>query len=361
MRTPEISVDELLIRPWRLADAEPMTRACQDPELRRWLGGWPDPYRLADAVEFIGKGRHRALDLGIFAGGEVLGGVALHAVDEGAGTAEIGYWAAGPARGRRVTERAGRALCSWAFGEGLKRIDWRAAVGNHASRVTALRIGFRMIGIRPAPDKWLGALTPGDLAAEARDLPFPVRRSARTFHAGPPVIDAGPVTLRRPEERDIPALVTAMNDPGVVRWFGVRLPYGCAEAESHVRDEVPRLWARGEEAVFAIVDGRDAYQGSVDVRVTTRDPAVGELGYLVAPRARGQGHAVAAVKALSRWAFDALGLSRLEIRAADGNDASVRVAVKAGFTVEGLMRQALIINGERHDARVASLLREEVV
>ncbi|WP_305789575.1 GNAT family N-acetyltransferase [Symbioplanes lichenis] len=361
MRTPEIVVDELVIRPWRRSDAEAMTRACQDPELHRWLSGWPRPYELRHALEFIGTGRPGAFDLGIFAGDEVAGGISLHQIDERAGTAEIGYWSAAPARGRRVTERAARALCTWAFDEGLQRVDWRAAVGNHASRVTALRIGFRMIGIRPAPDKWLGALTPGDLTAAAQDLPFPVRRSARTFQAEPPVIAAAPVTLRRPEERDIPALVTAMNDPDVVTWFGVHLPYGAAEAESHVRDEVPRLWDRGEEAVFAIVDGRDAYQGEVDVRVTTRDPAVGEVGYLVSPRARGRGYAVAAVKAISRWAFEALGLSRLEIRAADGNDASVRVAVKAGFTVEGLMRQALMINGERHDARVASLLREEVV
>jgi RimJ/RimL family protein N-acetyltransferase len=42
-----------------------------------------------------------------------------------------------------------------------------------------------------------------------------------------------------------------------------------------------------------------------------------------------------------------------------GDDASRRVAEKAGFTVEGLLRQALRTDGGRRDCGVASLVKGE--
>jgi RimJ/RimL family protein N-acetyltransferase len=128
-----------------------------------------------------------------------------------------------------------------------------------------------------------------------------------------------------------------------------------------VHEEAPGEWARGTEAIFVIADRADAYAGSIDLRVTPRDPAAGEVGFLVAPGARGRGYATAALRALSRWGFDELGLRRVQWRAEIGNDASRRVAEKAGFTMEGLLRQALESDGRRHDCRVGSLLSTERV
>ena len=60
---------------------------------------------------------------------------------------------------------------------------------------------------------------------------------------------------------------------------------------------------------------------------------------------------------LPRSGFAELGLRRIEWRAEVGNDASRRVAEKAGFTVEGLLRQALLTDGERRDCWVGSLVK----
>jgi RimJ/RimL family protein N-acetyltransferase len=254
----------------------------------------------------------------------------------------------------------------------LGRVDWRATIGNHASRLTALRLGFRMIGERPGiartgrpgaaeaeQHRWLAALLPGDLTAAGTDVPDAVRRTAHTFGGAHPTLPAGPVTLRPPAERDLPRILETRRDPEVARWFGGPQPYRMADAVPHVERTVPDRWARAAEAVFAIADDEDAYAGSVDLRISPGDPAVGEVGFMVSPWARGRGYAPAALRAICGWGFEALGLARIQWRAEVGNDASLRVAEKAGFAMEGLQRQALEVGGNRRDCWVAARVRGE--
>jgi RimJ/RimL family protein N-acetyltransferase len=82
------------------------------------------------------------------------------------------------------------------------------------------------------------------------------------------------------------------------------------------------------------------------------------VGYWVAPQARGRGVATAAVRLLSAAAFEQLDLIRLDLIVAVGNVASVRVAEKAGYTREGVMRSYLATkkNG-RDDAVMFGLVR----
>ena len=361
MEPVEIRTDALLLRSWRSADAAALRQAYRDPALRQWPGG-PEALVGEIAPRMLASGE--AIMLGVFdpAGGRLLGGVDLHHLDPRRRTAELGYWTAPWARGHRIAERAARALLTWGFDRlGLARADWRARVGNHPSRVTALRLGFRPIGIRPGPpaDEWLAALRPGDLA-EVR-LPAAVRRQARVFGGAPPTIAAGAVTLRPPRDDDRAAIVAACRDPEVVRWFGVPQPYTDEHARRWVHEEAPGEWARGTEAMFVIADGAGAYAGAIDLRVTEREPAVGEVGFLVAPQARGRGYAVAALRAVTRWGFAELGLRRIQWRAEVGNEASRRVAERAGFAMEGWLRQASESDGRRYDCWIGSLVSTEQV
>jgi RimJ/RimL family protein N-acetyltransferase len=88
---------------------------------------------------------------------------------------------------------------------------------------------------------------------------------------------------------------------------------------------------------------------------------IGEIAYVVAPAARGRGIASAAVQALSGWAFARLRLARLQLSIRPDNLASRRVAEKAGYMYEGLLRSSKLIRGERVDAALYSLLPHEHV
>jgi RimJ/RimL family protein N-acetyltransferase len=85
-----------------------------------------------------------------------------------------------------------------------------------------------------------------------------------------------------------------------------------------------------------------------------------QIGYWMDPAARGRGVATEAVRALCGWAFDVLGLGLIEWRAEVGNVASRRVAEKAGFRFEAVLRQRLVHRGQRVDAWIGSLLRAEM-
>jgi RimJ/RimL family protein N-acetyltransferase len=83
-----------------------------------------------------------------------------------------------------------------------------------------------------------------------------------------------------------------------------------------------------------------------------------EIGYWRRTDARGRGLVTEAVQALSRMAFDVLQAQRVEIRMDDLNVASWKVAERAGFTLEGVLRRhALSVDGQVRDTRVYSRVR----
>ena len=83
-----------------------------------------------------------------------------------------------------------------------------------------------------------------------------------------------------------------------------------------------------------------------------------EIGYWRKSGCAGRGFVTEAVRALSRMAFDALAARRVEIRMDDRNAASWRVAERAGFTLEALLRfDSATPAGEPRSTRVYARVR----
>jgi len=102
-------------------------------------------------------------------------------------------------------------------------------------------------------------------------------------------------------------------------------------------------------------DGRH-YVGAARLNQFNRLHGFCNLGYWVRTSARGQGAALAAIRALSRLAFERLGQARVEIVVADGNLPSLGVARKAGAVHECLARNRLNLHGHPVAAHVLSLV-----
>ena len=83
-----------------------------------------------------------------------------------------------------------------------------------------------------------------------------------------------------------------------------------------------------------------------------------EIGYWRRAGCEGRGLATEAVAAVSRMAFDALAARRVEIRMDDSNVRSWRVAERAGFTLEALLRfDSTTPLGEPRSTRVYARVR----
>ena len=169
-----------------------------------------------------------------------------------------------------------------------------------------------------------------------------------------PRLTDGVVTLRGWEEEDVPALVAVCQDPEIARWTRVPSPYGESQAREFLATK-ERMAADHGDRYFAVVDARDRrLLGSTGLQ-RVRDRRA-QIGYLVAAEARGRGVATRAVRLLAAWAFAEEDVARLDLLTQPENIASQRVAERAGFRREAVLRSYIELNGRRHDAVVFSLL-----
>ena len=174
----------------------------------------------------------------------------------------------------------------------------------------------------------------------------------------PPLTD-GEVILRRLVRADDEAITKACSDPETQRWLDfLPRPYLLEHAQAFI-DTAAADWETGRAAVFAIADATTSgLLGAIAVQEAQgRYPFI---GYWVGPWARGHGVATRAAVLASRWALRELGVTRLELHAEPGNLGSLRVAEKAGFQREGILRNFVMSRSGPVDGVVFSLVPTDI-
>lgn len=146
-----------------------------------------------------------------------------------------------------------------------------------------------------------------------------------------------------------------LDDPEVLRF--TRLPDPAVPGyavEWYARFQTARQ--KGTAEVFAAVGPDGAFLGLAMAPHIDAEAREMELGYLVAPAARSRGAGTEMLRQLTSWAFADSGALRVTLIINVTNVASQRVAERAGYTLEGVLRSVYFKQGRRSDVQLWSRL-----
>lgn len=173
----------------------------------------------------------------------------------------------------------------------------------------------------------------------------------------------GVLRLRAHRMSDAAGLAEAVRESvtTVGRWQDwCTAGYDVAAAESWI-GLCRQTWLLGDGFEMLIVDaGTDTILGGIGVNRINREQRFANLGYWVRESAQGTGIAGHCGRMAAQFAFDTVGISRLEIVAAHDNVASRRTAERIGGKFEGMLRNRLVVNGISVDAAMYSLIPDDL-
>jgi RimJ/RimL family protein N-acetyltransferase len=166
------------------------------------------------------------------------------------------------------------------------------------------------------------------------------------------------VRLRWPRADDAHAIFAYAQDPDMAQTYWLPIPFQAAAADARqLVAEMCRGWTG--RAGLTVVIAEPATDRLIGVLLLSKpasiDGATAEIAYGVAPAHRNRGVATHALQLLAPWAFAELGLSRLELRIGLLHGVSQRVARKAGFVREGVVRTRVPVTGVEYDDVVYAL------
>lgn len=165
------------------------------------------------------------------------------------------------------------------------------------------------------------------------------------------------ITLRHLTEADLPLFIQYRTDPEAL---GPHNPSRMANPQAVRKRFADDGFSTDEREVLMVCDEQGEAIGHVQHFVARPYATAREIGwYIYRADKRGQGYATEAVTALVDYLFNSLPINRIECCTAQDNLASVRLAQKCGFTLEGVMRGMAFVAGRYVDDVLLSLLRVE--
>jgi ribosomal-protein-serine acetyltransferase len=135
--------------------------------------------------------------------------------------------------------------------------------------------------------------------------------------------------------------------------------YSIQTAKEFIRITRAR-WEEGTLFAFGIIDAKSgSVLGGCSLSHIHPIYHLCNLGYWVRTSRRGEGIAVRATKLAALFAFEKVGLIRVEIVMAVENAASRRVAGKAGARYEGILHNRMVVGRDIYDAHMYSLIPQD--
>lgn len=153
-----------------------------------------------------------------------------------------------------------------------------------------------------------------------------------------PPLRTSQFALRLFRAGDVDAVVAAGRDPQITGHTFMPRDPNQAKAIAWI-DRAISAWELGacRLAINAVDDPTERCIGQVGI-VLREIPGNAEAVYWLLDEARGSGWAAQALELVTRWAFEDLGIERVEVLVDLDNEASLKTAEIAGFTREGIRR-----------------------
>ncbi len=170
--------------------------------------------------------------------------------------------------------------------------------------------------------------------------------------------DQTDMRLLTPEHAEELYRLTDDNRPFLRQWFswvdGIRSPY---DTRAYI-DDLNRRQRIGDAYGYGLFDG-NRIVGVAELSGVNSPDKSGRIGYWLSEAGHGKGRMTRACDALADYAFGSCGLNRIVIHAAVDNTRGRAVPERLGFTLEGVARQAKLLNKRYVDMAIYSMLAAE--
>jgi ribosomal-protein-alanine N-acetyltransferase len=178
------------------------------------------------------------------------------------------------------------------------------------------------------------------------------------WRTGLPEVAGSVVTLRELRTSDAASLFAAMANDEVTRFISP--PPATIDGFERFIAWTHRQRTAGQSASFAIVArGADVAIGLFQVRALDMDFVTAEWGFAIASEFWGTGMFIDGAQLILEFAFDVVGVHRLEARSAVTNTRGTSALRKLGAVHEGVLRKSFLRHGEFQDQSLWTLLADD--
>jgi RimJ/RimL family protein N-acetyltransferase len=168
------------------------------------------------------------------------------------------------------------------------------------------------------------------------------------------------IRLRAVEREDVKKFCVWVNDPEVTRHLMLYLPLSTVDEENWFDAMTKR--EQSEKPLAIEIRAGDGWKmiGNCGVFGIDMVSRLGELGIMIGEKDEwNKGYGTETMSLLLRHCFETLNLNRVHLHVYAENLGGKRAYEKAGFVVEGCLREAIYKRGKYDDVIVMSVLRSE--
>jgi uncharacterized protein len=182
--------------------------------------------------------------------------------------------------------------------------------------------------------------------------------AALDWRSGVPALIGTGVWLRELRRSDASSLVSMLNAGEVARFMSA--PPATPDGFERFIAWSQRERTEGRHVCFAVMrEGLESPIGLIQIRQLTPDFTTAEWGFAIGRPFWGTGAFESAARLAIEFAFETIGVHRLEARAAITNGRGNGALAKVGAIREGVLHRSFMKDGQYVDQAIWSIVRDE--